>query len=155
MEQNDTVALGKEGTAPTVTASVKDGIVTALGTSRLWATIGHGILNEVFWQATGQPQVRDLGFIVAGDNYWAEVKRISKYTLTTPAPYIPLPQVVHTGERYALTLAFLPDPARDVLLIRPKLDGARLRLYPLLAPPLALTGRVHQSCLSHGLFAAP
>lgn len=154
IELTDQVAFGKPGTAPTWTSSAKDRIVTALGTSRLWATIGHGILNEVFWPATGRPQVRDLGFIVAGDNYWAEVKRVQNYTLTTPAPYIPLPEVVHTSERYGLTLEFLPDPARDVLLIRATLDGEGLRLYPLLAPHLGMTGWRNTAWVSDGLFAA-
>jgi glucoamylase len=41
-------------------------VMTALGTSRVWVTLGYGILNEVYWPATGLPQIRDLGFIVAG-----------------------------------------------------------------------------------------
>jgi GH15 family glucan-1,4-alpha-glucosidase len=46
--------------------------VTALGTSRVWVTLGYGILNEVYWPATGLPQIRDLGFIVAGPSEWFE-----------------------------------------------------------------------------------
>ena len=54
-------AFGKPGTAPSWTSSDKDLVITALGSSRLWATIGHGIVNEVYWPATGQPQVRVWG----------------------------------------------------------------------------------------------
>ena len=54
-------------------------VTTALGTSRVWVTLGHGIVNEIYWPATGTPQIRDLGFIVAGPFGWVEVKRESLY----------------------------------------------------------------------------
>jgi glucoamylase len=120
-------AFGRPGIAPTWSSSAKDLVVTALGPSRLWARLGHGIVNEVYWPAKGLPQIRDLGFIVAGGGRWVEVKRQSRYTLTTPAPWLPLPQVVHEGYGCRLTLEFLPDPTRDVLLISYALEGADLQ----------------------------
>ncbi len=137
---NESEAFGRPGIAPTWTSSAKDLVITALGPSRLWATLGHGIVNEVYWPATGTPQIRDLGFIVAGDGLWAEVKREKRYRLETPKPYIPLPTVVHEGSRYRLTLEFLPDPMRDALLVSYRLEGEGLRLYPLLAPHLSVGG---------------
>ncbi len=133
-------AFGRPGIAPTWSSSAKDFVVTALGPSRLWATLGHGIVNEVYWPATGLPQIRDLGFIVAGNGRWTEVKREARYALSTPAPWLPFPQVVHVGDDYRLTLEFLPDPTRDVLLISYELEGEGLRLYPLLAPHLSRSG---------------
>jgi len=147
-------AFGKPGIAPTWSSSAKDRVITALGPSRIWATIGHGILNEVYWPATGQPQTRDLGFIVASDGYWVEVKRQNNYILRTPASYIPLPEVVHTGDRYRLGLEFLPDPQRDVLLIHARLDGGDLRLYPLPAPHLGMSGWNNSAWVDDGLYAA-
>jgi glucoamylase len=134
-------APGGPGIAPTWASSAKDLVSTALGPSRLWVTLGYGILNEVYWPATGRPQIRDLGFIVAGDGFWAEVKRVNCYTLSTPSPDVPLPTVVHEHERYRLEVEVLPDPLRDVVLIRYQLDGPGLRLYPLLAPHLGGSGR--------------
>src|SRR5581483_5440978 len=128
--------FGAPGLAPTWSASAKDVVTTGLGPSRLWATVGLGIVNEVYWPTTGEPQIRDLGFIVADDHEWFEVKRVNRYTVTTQKPYLPLPRVVHKGARYTLTLEFLPDPLRDVLLIPYELAGAGFRLYPLLAPHL-------------------
>jgi glucoamylase len=62
-------------------------VMTALGTSRVWVTLGYGILNEVYWPATGQPQVRDLGFILAGPSAWFEVKLdLPEQTRSGPAP---------------------------------------------------------------------
>lgn len=127
---------GPTDLAPTWTSSAKDIVTTALGPSRVWATLGHGILNEVYWPSTGRPQIRDLGFIVAGPGGWSEVKRVGLYTMTTPQPDIPLPTVVHEGDDYRLTLEIVPDPARDALAIRYALEGEGCRLYPLLAPRL-------------------
>jgi glucoamylase len=129
-------APGKPGIDPTWSSSAKDMVSTALGSSRLWATFGYGIVNEVYWPSTGQPQIRDLGFIIAGPNGWTEVKRADHYIITTPKAYVPLPAVVHEGEGYRLELEFLCHPLRDSLLIRYRLEGEGLKLYVLLAPHL-------------------
>jgi glucoamylase len=65
------IAPGGPGSRPTWTSSAKDMVTTALGTSRVWVTLGYGILNEVYWPATGLPQIRDLGFIVA---IWSQAR---------------------------------------------------------------------------------
>ena len=76
-----TIAPGGPGSLPTWTSSAKDMVTTALGTSRLWVTLGYGIVNEVYWPSTGEPQIRDLGFIVAGPFGWTEVKRAGNYEI--------------------------------------------------------------------------
>ncbi len=136
-------APGQPGILPTWTSSDKDGVSTALGTSRIWITIGHGILNEVYWPHIDNPQIRDLGFIVAdGQGFWSEVKRIHDYELLTPAPGVPAYTAIHRHERYTLTLDFCPDSASDVVLIRCTLDAPEhFRLYPLIAPHLDNTGQ--------------
>jgi glucoamylase len=45
------LAFGKPGIAPTWSSSDKDLVTTALGSSRIWATLGYGIINEVYWPA--------------------------------------------------------------------------------------------------------
>ena len=112
-----TIAPGAPGSRPTWTSSAKDMVMTALGTSRVWVTLGYGILNEVYWPATGQPQVRDLGFIVGGPSGWFEVKRVNRYQISMPEDCVPLPQVTHQGDRYRLVIEVVPDPSRDVVLI--------------------------------------
>ena len=120
------------------TSGAKDLVMTALGTSGVWATIGQGILNEIYWPAVDQPQVKDLGFLVGGDGWWREVKRAGDYTLSTPEPGLLLPTIVHTerNQAYQLTLRPVVDPDRDALLIAYDLTGEQVRLYPLLAPHL-------------------
>jgi glucoamylase len=129
-------APGKPGISPTWSSSAKDMVSTALGASRLWATFGYGIVNEIYWPSTGEPQIRDLGFIIAGPKGWIEVKRADHYIITTPKAYVPLPRVVHEGDGYRLELEYLCHPLRDTLLIRYRLDGDDLKLYALLAPHL-------------------
>jgi len=133
-------APGSPGTHPTWTSSAKDMVTTALGTSRVWITLGYGIVNEVFWPATGTPQIRDLGFIIAGPTGWFEVKRVNRYGISLPEPYVPLPQVVHEGEGYRLMLEVAADPLRDVVLISFRLVGEGMRPYVLLAPHLSNGG---------------
>ena len=137
---NLTTAPGSPGLRPTWTSSAKDVVTTALGTSRVWVTLGYGIINEVYWPATGTPQIRDLGFIIAGPAGWFEVKRVNRYRISVPKPYVPLPQILHEGEGYQLALEVTPDPARDVVLIQFRLTGDNMRLYALLAPHLGNGG---------------
>jgi glucoamylase len=112
--------------------------MTALGRSHLWATMAQGIVTEVYWPAVDQPQVKDLGFLIGGPGWWQEVKRVDRYTLSTPEAGLMLPTVVHAGvgRDYRLTLRPVVDPARDALLIDYELTGAGVRLYPLLTPHL-------------------
>jgi len=115
---------------------------TALGPSRLWFTIGYGIVNEVFYPRVDLPQIRDLGFIVAdGEGFWCEVKRLGTHSVRTAAPGIPAVEIVHAHDRFQLTQRVAPDPERDVLLIDVTLEGDPTLLpYALLAPHLGGTG---------------
>jgi len=116
-------------------------VMTALGPNRMWATVGYGIVNEVYWPSAGRPQIRDLGFIVAGPSGWHEIKRVARYQLSLPKPYIPLPKIVHEGDGYRLELELSPDTSRDVLLVAYRLAGRDAKLYVLLAPHLGGSGQ--------------
>ncbi len=135
-------APGGPGIAPTWTSSAKDMVGSALGHSRVWFTLGFGILNEVYYPRVDLPQIRDLGFIVAdGHGFWVEVKRLQNYTLRLMAPGTPAVEIVHTHARFTLTLRVTPDPDRDVLAIEVDLAGdAELSPYVLLAPRLGTDG---------------
>ena len=135
-------APGQPGIAPTWTSSAKDVVGCALGPSRIWFTIGFGIVNEVYYPRIDIPQIRDLGFIVAdGRGFWIEVKRLENYTLRLLAAGAAAVEIVHRHERFALALRVTPDLHRDVLLIDLSLTGdANLRPYVLLAPRLGTSG---------------
>jgi hypothetical protein len=134
-------------------------VTTALGSSRLWATIGHGIVNEVYWPSTGQPQIRDLGFYLVGNGRWIDLKRERRYRLLTPGPGLPALTIVHHGDDYQLTLELLPDPLRDVLnlpstkcpfALHPNLSGEVPRNISSVAKPLS---KERASALDVGLIA--
>ncbi len=146
------VAPGAPGVPPSWTSSAKDIITTALGASRVWATVGDGIVNEVYWPSAGRPQVRDLGFIVAGSGGWHEVKCASDYEVTLPKPFLPLPRILHNGSDYQLDLQLSPDPSRDVLLISFRLIG-QTKLYVLLAPHIGGNGSHNNAHVDGGLAA--
>ena len=123
----------------------------SLGPSRLRFTIGFGILNEVYYPRVDIPQIRDLGFIVAGpDGFWSEVKRNANYRLRLVAPGVPAAEIRHEHPLYALQLRVTPDPLREVLLIECTLEGEEaLRLYMLLAPHLGATGYGNVAAAEH------
>ena len=102
--------------------------------------MGQGILNEVYWPTAGEPQIRDMGFIVAGDGWWYEVKAVATYQVQTADPAVPLASIVHAGPAqhpYRLTLQVIPDPGRDVVLVSYMLDGVSgAQLYAFLASHL-------------------
>ena len=136
-------APGSPGIDPTWTSSDKDLVGTSLGQSRVWFTLGHGIVNEVYYPRVDLPQIRDLGFIVADDEgFWCEVKRLGDYRFKLPAAGVPAPTILHRHQRFELRLRIVPDPRRDVLLIDIELSGdQKLRPYVLLAPHLGGSGR--------------
>ncbi len=146
-------AFGSPGIAPTWCSSAKDLVTSSLGPSRVWATIGRGILNEVYWPTTGRPQIRDLGFLVADETGWTEVKRFDEYSLETPTPFAPLPTIRHTGPNFQLTLEVACDPSRDCVLIRYRLQSDSCRVYALLAPRLGAQGVRNTAWVDEHLFA--
>ena len=144
-------APGAPGISPTWCSSAKDMVGCALESSRLWFTLGRGIINEVYYPRIDIPQIRDLGFIIADDDgFWVELKRLDQYELSLAGPGIPAITVVHRHPRFSLTLRITPDPQRDVLLIETTLDGdAALRPYVLLAPHLGGTGHDNHAWADH------
>ena len=68
---------GWPGIEPRWTSSAKNGIGTAVQrASRVWFTLSHGILNEVYYPRLDQACLRDLGLIVTdGQSFFSEEKR--------------------------------------------------------------------------------
>jgi len=143
-------APGAPGLPPTWSSSAKEMVGCSLGPSRLWFTVGGGILNEVYHPRVDIPQIRDLGIIVAdGRGFWVEVKRMYRHTLTLAAPGVPAVRIVHEHERFELALRIAPSRERDVLLMEIELTGDEsLRPYALLAPHLGGTGHNNSAAIA-------
>jgi glucoamylase len=131
------------------TSSAKSGLGTSISRdSRVWFTLSHGILNEVYYPRVDIACTRDLGFIVTdGQTYFSEEKRDARPETSQVAPGIPAYQIRNTAVdgRYRIEKEVLTDPWRDVVLQRVRfvpLQGTLtdFRLYVLLAPHLANRG---------------
>lgn len=70
-------APGQPGNPGRWTSSQKTGVGTAPFTrSRIWFTISHGIINEVYFPNVDKPNTRDMQFIVTdGVDFFSEEKR--------------------------------------------------------------------------------
>lgn len=149
-EPSDAHAPGSPGVAPTWCTGAKEIVGCSLGSSRVWFTIGDGIVNEVFYPRIDIPQIRDLGFIIADDQgFWVEVKCSGSHTLVWPAQGIPAIEILHQHARFQLRLRIAPDRHQDVLLVDVRLEGeAGLRPYALLAPHLGGTGHGNKAEVS-------
>lgn len=142
-------APGWPGLAPRWTSSAKCAVGTALQShSRVWFTLSHGIVNEVYYPRLDQACLRDLGLIVTdGREFFSEEKRSTHSVLSWMAPGAPAFELVNTCEqgRYRIHKQVLTDPDRDVLLqhirFQPLLGVHEdYRLHVLLAPHLANAG---------------
>ena len=83
-------APGWPGIAPRWTSSAKTAVGTALDPhSKVWFTLSHGILNEVYFPRVDQACTRDLGLISDGSTAAAFrdriVRDIPKYTAVAKA----------------------------------------------------------------------
>ena len=144
--ENSSVAPGAPGMEARWTSSSKDGIGTAYNSaSRLWFTLSHGIVNEIYYPCIDQPNTRDLQLLVTdGETFFHEERRDLEHSLTYPEKGALAYQLVNRDPagRYEIRKTVISDPYLPVLLIDhelvihdPALHG-KLRLYLLLAPHL-------------------
>jgi len=144
-----TFAPGWPGGPARWTSSAKSGVGTALSSaSRVWFTVSHGILNEVYYPQVDQACTRDLGFIVTdGQGFLSEEKRNADHEIRALADGVPAFHLINTCQegRYRLEKEILTDPEREVVLQRVRFTAlkgalADYRLHVLLAPHLGNSG---------------
>ena len=117
---------------------------TAYHTScRLWFTISHGIVNEIYYPHVDQPNTRDFQFLITdGETFCHEEKRDLDHQIEYPEHDCLLYRLTNSDPegRYRLVKHVLTDPHRSVLLVHTKVEvldeslRGKLRLYALLAP---------------------
>src|SRR5579884_3213675 len=142
-------APGRPGIEPRWTSSRKDGVGTAIGSrSRVWFTISHGILNEVYYPRVDQANIRDFGLLVTdGSSFLSEEKRHTTSEIEPLASGVPGFRVTNTciDGRYRIVKTILTDPQRSVVLQATRLEPLRgrladYRLYALVAPHIGNQG---------------
>lgn len=141
-------APGRPGIPPRWTSSSKDGVGTALGfASRVWFTVSHGILNEVYYPRVDQACVRDMELLVVDGSDVIEEKRHCDHEMSWLTPGVPAFQLINRCPhgRFRIEKTVVTDPRRDVLLQQVSLVTAKgavedYECYALLAPHLGNRG---------------
>src|SRR3984893_6698139 len=140
------MAFGAPGIAPRWTSSAKEG----LGSCRLWFTLSHGIINEIYYPTVDQPNTRDFEFLISdGKAFCHEEKRDLDHRIDYPERNCLFYRLINSERngRYQIIKQVLADPDRSVLLMHTRLEvhdeslRGRLNLYALLAPHIARYGR--------------
>src|SRR5215470_2609126 len=144
------VAFGAPGIEPRWTSSAKEGVGTAYHTScRLWFTISHGIINEVYYPNVDKPNTRDFQFLITdGETFCHEEKRDLIHQIERPERHAPLYRLTNSDPqgRYRLVKHVLTHPHSSVVLVHTKLEildesfRGKLKLYALLAPHIGGQG---------------
>ncbi len=142
-------APGGPGIPARWTSSAKTGVGTALSNkSRVWFTLSHGILNEIYYPRIDQACIRDMGFIVTDvTGLFSEEKRDAGHKvkwLTDGVPAFGLVNNCHE-DRFRIEKEIVTDPHRDTLLQYVRFVANRgtlsgYHLYVLLAPHLGNQG---------------
>ncbi len=142
---DDGPAFGAPGLDPRWTSSQKDAVSTAYAaSSRVWFTVSHGTLNEIYYPTIDRPQTRDMELLFSdGETFFHEEKRDLEYDfhyidLGAPAVWVTAKE---PQGRYTVTKEFLTDPHHPVVLMNVKITGdeavlSRLKCYALMAPHL-------------------
>jgi len=142
----NSVAFGAPGIEPRWTSSAKEGVGTAYHTScRVWFTLSHGIVNEIYYPHVDKPNTRDFQFLISdGETFCHEEKRDLDHQIEYPERDCLFYRLTNSepGGRYRLVKHVLTDPHGSVLLVHTKLDvfdeslRGKLHIYALLAPHL-------------------
>lgn len=149
MAVTPTDAPGAPGIAARWTSSAKSGVGTALSlASRVWFTISHGILNEIYYPHLDSACTRDMGLVVTGPGgYFSEEKRDAEHSIEPFEDGVPAYRLVNTAAdgTYRIEKRIITDPERPVLLQEISFTLLRgtvadHRVYALLAPHLVNAG---------------
>ena len=122
------MAFGRPGIPPRWTSSSKEGVGTAYSTaSRVWFTLSHGILNEVYFPTIDRLQIRDLQFLITdGETFFHEEKR----DLASEIEYIERHTLGYRvagsdpDHRYRIIKEIIADPHQPCVLIHGRVEAA-------------------------------
>jgi glucoamylase len=143
-------APGHPGLKPHWTSSAKAGVGTAIPReSRVWFTVSHGILDEIYHPFIDRATTRDFGLLVTnGRDFFSEEKRDTNHKIQPLEQGVPGYRLINTCKqgRYRITKIVVTDPKRDVLLQKVKFEAltgelADYKMYALLAPHIGNHGR--------------
>ena len=133
-------ALGGPGINMEWTSGAKTGVGCAINTlSNIWFTINQGILNEIYYPDIDNPCIRDMQFIVVGDNYFSEEKIDTTHKTELFVSGIPGYKIsnICNNNLYEIKKEIIADPYRNCLIqkvVFSPLTDHELSLYAYLTP---------------------
>jgi len=145
---DQTVPPGAPGIPPRWTSSAKSAVGTSADAqSRIWFTISHGVLNEVYAPRLDKACIRDFGLIVTAKDYFSEEKRDTVHAVVLIEEGVPAFRLVNTSKdgRYRITKSVLSDPEREVVLQELHFEAlsgkpSDYQVHALVAPHLVNAG---------------
>ena len=122
-DANAAVAFGAPGIEARWTASTKEGIGTAYHTSsRVWFTLSHGIIDEIYYPHVDVPNTRDLQFLITdGESFCHEERRDLEHKIEYPEEGCLLYRLTNSepSGRYPI---FAGDSQRSAFCRKPRAD---------------------------------
>lgn len=151
-------APGHPGIEPRWTASTKEGIGTAYHTSsRVWFTISHGIINEIYFPTVDNPNTRDFQLLVTdGETFFHEERTDLKSRIEYPEKNTLHYRITNTApdNHYSLVKDIICDPHQSVVQMKVSLRTTdsklrkKIRVYALLAPHIDGIGYENNAAFS-------
>ncbi len=142
------IAPGKPGVTPQWTSSQKTGVGTSVEmNSRIWFTISHGIINEVYYPTVDIPNTRDCQLIVTdGKTFFSEEKRDCNSVTKNIKPGVGGYEIINTHKKgfYKIKKRIYCNPYNSTLIQEVEfipLVKKDFRVFSLLAPHMNSKGK--------------
>src|SRR6266568_4473053 len=123
---------GGPGAASYYDLSRKDCLGTAENTtSKVWYTVAHGVLSDVYEPTIDNTNVETMQFVVTDGRSFTELQtRDTTYQAGTDRSGMTCTVTsASKSGRYRLTTTYLTDPGSDAVVVRTRIQPAGLRLY--------------------------
>lgn len=136
------LAPGKPGSPPRWSTGAKAAVGTAVSQqSRIWFTIAHGIMNEIYFPTIDQANLRAARFLAAdGHDFFSDEECDAEHAVEPLHPGTPAFRIHTRCKRgvYRIEKEIIADTKRDALLMRVRFElqsqGGNPKLY-LVADP--------------------
>lgn len=150
------VAPGAPGAKPTWTNGNKQGIGTSVTLpSKVWFTLGEGVLHEVYYPTIDKANTRSLELVVTdGRTFVERESRDTNQQIEVPDAAALVFRQVNTSKsgRYRILKTYVTDPERSAVLMLVRFQPLRpgkYRLYVLFDPAVNNSG-LHDTGYSLG-----
>jgi glucoamylase len=149
MQRKEKFAFGWPGIPPTWTSAAKSGVGTSYNArNKVWFSMSHGILNEIYYPQVDQACTRDMGMLVTnGKDFFSDEKRDTSHHIKHISKNVPGYHITNSCNYhyYRIEKEVICDPSRDTLLQRVSFFPTNkkrkdFRIFAVIAPHLGNSG---------------